>query len=91
MGNVERIGGIFNGAAAFHGDISTWQGRWTSTFRMFSHAIRFNQPIGEWDMSRVTSLNQMFAWTEAFNQPLSEWDVSSASSLGGTFSVSKCL
>ena len=51
----------------------------------FCLAIKFNQPVGAWDVSKVL-MKYMFAWDfsidqsrlveTSFNQPLASWDVS---------------
>ena len=41
---------------------------------MFREARAFNQPIGEWDVSKVTYMNSMFYEASAFNQPIGAWD-----------------
>jgi surface protein len=47
--------------------------------RMFEHAGNFNQPIGNWNTSRVTRFDVMFNFADAFNQDISNWNVSSGS------------
>ena len=46
--------------------------------------LSFNQPIGSWDVSKVTNMRGMFTET-SFNQPLGSWDVSSVVSMDGMF------
>ena len=48
--------------------------------RMFLDAADFNQPIGNWDVSKVTNFFQIFRSAQKFNQPL-YWDVSSGTDL----------
>ena len=46
--------------------------------RMFYYALDFNQPIGNWNVSKVTDMNYMFAAMGSstdFNQDISQWDV----------------
>jgi len=43
-------------------------------YGMFSHhAISFNQPIGNWNMSAVTNVNGMLCGASSFNQPIDNW------------------
>ena len=37
---------------------------------MFAKATAFNQPLNNWDTSKVTNMHGMFEFAEAFNQPL---------------------
>lgn len=54
--------------------------------RMFAGATSFNQPIGDWDMSRIVSTQQMFYNASAFNQPIGNWNVSSLQTATSMFS-----
>lgn len=54
--------------------------------------VRFNQPIGSWDVSRITSMRLMFGCTASanvgaigadFNQPINAWDVRSVQTFEG--------
>jgi surface protein len=47
---------------------------------LFYRITRFNQPIGNWDVSNVTNMQQLFFFT-AFNQSLENWDVSSVTNM----------
>ena len=55
---------MFNGAAAFNQDLSTWvTSSVTDMNSMFQGAIRFNQHghVGTvWDTSKVTDMSNMF-------------------------------
>ena len=42
---------------------------------MFCNAKAFNQPISNWDVSKVTDMSFMLKGS-SFNQDLSSWDVS---------------
>jgi hypothetical protein len=42
---------------------------------MFCSASAFNQPLGSWDMRRVTNANGMLARADAFQQLVSGWSV----------------
>ena len=42
---------------------------------MFFGAYAFNQPIGHWDVSKVTDMSYMFFGAYAFNQDISSWSV----------------
>ncbi len=37
---------------------------------------KFNQPIGDWNTSKVTRMNHMLQGNAAFNQPIGKWDTS---------------
>ena len=43
---------------------------------MFCCAEKFNQPIGNWDTSKVITMESMFEDAKSFNQPIGNWDIS---------------
>jgi surface protein len=48
-------------------------------------AAAFNQPIGDWDTSKVTDMADMFGDATAFNQPIGDWDTSKVTNTGDMF------
>ena len=52
---------------------------------MFSGAERFNQPLNNWDTSRVTNMSGMFLYTRSFNQDISNWDTSRVTNMDRMF------
>jgi len=52
---------------------------------MFKGATKFNQTIGNWDVSKVTDMSIMFSYATSFNQPLGNWDVSIVYDMFGMF------
>ena len=49
---------------------------------IFHVARDFNQPIGNWDTSKVTTMNSMFRRAVNFNQPIGNWDTSKVTNMG---------
>ena len=43
---------------------------------MFRSAKTFNQPLNNWDVSKVENMTGMFRGAKNFNQPLDKWDLS---------------
>ena len=43
---------------------------------MFYNAIKFNQPIGKWNINKVHSFSFMFHLAINFNQDLNLWKIS---------------
>lgn len=60
-------------AANFFDDVSR---NITNTSFMFYGNPNFNQPINNWNTSKVTQMNFMFYGASSFNQPINNWDVS---------------
>jgi surface protein len=52
---------------------------------MFENATAFNQPIRNWDVSKVTDMGSMFENATAFNQPIGNWNVSEVTYMGRMF------
>ena len=42
---------------------------------VFNEAYEFNQPLNDWNVSKVSSITLMFCDAISFNQPLNKWDV----------------
>jgi surface protein len=55
---------------------------------IFMLAVNFNQPIGNWNMSKVTRTNYMFCATK-FNRDINDWDVSNVVNMSGMFYKAK--
>lgn len=72
---------VLFGFFIFIGDTSSAR----DMYAMFSGAREFNQPIGAWDVSRVTDFGYMFANCTAFNSDISLWSVSSARTMDAMF------
>ena len=71
---------MFYSATAFNNggnsSINSWVINSTTNVNMnsmFAFAVNFNQPIGGWNMSKVTSLVQTFRGATNFNQNLNSW------------------
>ena len=43
---------------------------------MFWDAHSFNQPLNNWNVSKVVYMSEMFNGASSFNQPLNNWNVS---------------
>ncbi len=52
---------------------------------MFEHAISFNQPLDDWDVSNVENMRSMFNTAKSFNQSLNNWDVSNVKNMDHMF------
>lgn len=54
-------------------------------YGMFWGASSFNQPIGSWNVARVTDMNFMFKDAKSFSQPLNGWNVANVVEMGEIF------
>jgi surface protein len=57
----------------------------TDMIGMFYGATAFNQPIGDWDVSKVINMRGIFWSATAFNQPIGDWNVSNVTSMQSMF------
>ena len=60
-----------------------------SLYNMFCHCIDYDQPIGDWDTSKVTNMSGMFAGTIKFNQSIGGWDTSNVRDMSYMFKKAK--
>ena len=58
---------------------------------MFFGAKAFNQPIGDWNVSKVSNMGYMFGSAEAFNHPIGNWDVSNVTDMQSMFYDAKAF
>jgi surface protein len=97
VSNVITFGGMFLTGGIFNNGGSPSISGWTintsssvSMYIMFGFGA-FNQPIGSWNVSKVTTMTEMFRGNFSFNQDIGGWDVSSVTDFtnfmqGKTFS-----
>ena len=52
---------------------------------MFRGLSFFNQPLNNWNVSKVKDMDFMFEDAKSFNQPLNKWNVSKVTNMGGMF------
>ena len=87
LSRVTDMSGMFRDAAAFNGNISSWDVSSVERMEfMFTGATDFDQPLNNWDVSSATNMDAMFSGAAAFDQPLNDWNVSSATSMDAMFS-----
>ena len=43
--------------------------------------MKFNQPIGNWNVSNVKTMKEMFEGANDFNHDISNWDVSKVTNI----------
>ena len=53
---------------------------------MFSGAVAFNQPLNNWNVSKVTITDSMFEYASDFNGDISSWNVSAVTDMTNMFS-----
>jgi surface protein len=93
---VTNMEGMFRGATAFNGDVTTWDtAKVTGMREMFADAKAFNQAIGVWNTANVTNMEGMFRGATAFNQPLvtngSIWDTAKVTGMREMFADAKAF
>ena len=52
---------------------------------MFYEAPSFNQPLNNWNVSKVKDMVFMFYNASSFNQPLNNWNVSNVTDMDSMF------
>jgi surface protein len=57
-------------------------------YAMFTGANSFNQPIGNWNVSKVTDFSFMFNACSVFNQNIGSWNVSGVTDMTSMFQSS---
>jgi surface protein len=101
--NTTNMSLMFNGARDFNNGgsstINNWNtGNVVTTQRMFSKdnaanvVMTFNQPVGNWDMSKNTNMSYMFGAFQgtaatSFNQDIGSWNVSLCTNFSGMFNL----
>lgn len=92
MSSNGNLSSMFQNATSFNNggssDINNWALKSTDTVNlglMFSTALAFNQPIGNWNMSTVNNIASMFNGAVAFNQDLSNWNTTNITTMQNTF------
>jgi surface protein len=94
VSRVTNFNSMFSSANNFNNGGSPLISGWTinttsgvTMLAMFADADQFNQPIGGWNVSKVTNMSQMFYGNNVFNQPLSGWNVSGVTIMSQMFGV----
>ncbi len=59
--------------------------RVTDMWGMFRHAEKFNQDIGNWNVSNVERMGTLFEHTDEFNQDIGDWNVSNVTNMEWMF------
>ena len=86
LSRVADMSGMFDGAAAFDGDISGWDvSSATAMTRMFKNAAAFDGNLSAWNVSSVTDTAYMFHGAAAFDGDISGWDTSAVTDANHMF------
>mgnify|MGYP000070697084 CR=1 FL=1 len=79
---------FYNCTAINNGTYNKWNLWNTSTILDMSdmfNSSRFNQPIGNWNVSNVTNMSNMFKNNTSFNQDISNWNVGNVTNMSNMF------
>ena len=88
VSRVIDFSSMFEGASSFNSAIN-----WTTLGNtadidmsyMFSDAVAFNQPLNNWDVSRVTNMSYMFSYASSFDQDISTWRTGNVTNMRSMF------
>ncbi|MDQ6531278.1 BspA family leucine-rich repeat surface protein [Flavobacterium sp. LHD-85] len=96
VNNVRDFSNMFANAKLFNNgespDINNWKLKSDEevlVYGMFSQALNFNQPIGNWNVSSVKSMQTMFQSAKNFNQNIGSWNTANVTSMNYMFSGSE--
>ncbi|MDY8138035.1 BspA family leucine-rich repeat surface protein [Aquimarina sp. 2201CG5-10] len=96
VGKVTDFSNMFGGSTIFNQNIGSWNiGEFVAVSDeinmagMFNFTEDFNQPLNNWDVSKVNNLSSMFSGTQSFNQPLDIWDTSAVENMSSMFLASQ--
>ena len=83
---LKSLNGAFSGAVNLEHVPDILPTTVTELGSAFNGATKFNQYIGNWNVSNITSMSAMFEKATSFNQDISSWDVSNVTDMLGMFS-----
>ena len=87
LSGVTDMSFMFNNAAVFNGDLSSWNVSNVKNMSfMFLNASLFNGDLSSWNVSLVTDMPFMFAGALAFDVDLNNWNVSNVKNMSFMFS-----
>ena len=86
LSGVTNMTGMFGGALAFDGNLSSWDvSGVTNMTGMFESAENFDGDISSWNVSSVTDMDSMFSGASVFNGDITAWNVSSVTDMDFMF------
>ncbi len=84
--NMTDMSFMFQGASAFHEDISGWHTENVENMTyMFRGASSFHSDLSKWNTGKVKDMSRMFFEASSFNSDLSCWDVSKVENMSHMF------